>query len=58
MSSFVVGDKVQLKSGGPVMTVKKIDAPESILCVWFKDFELTSAKFLQETLEIFEEIQF
>lgn len=58
MLNIEVGDKVQLKSGGPVMTVKKIDTPESILCVWFKDVELTSANFLQETLEIFEEIQF
>lgn len=58
MSNFEVGDMVQLKSGGPVMTVKKIDTPQSILCVWFKDTELISANFLQETLEVFEEIKF
>ena len=58
MSIFNVGDRVQLKSGGPVMTIKEINTADSILCVWFKDVELTSANFLQETLEIFEEIQF
>ena len=58
MSIFNVGDRVQLKSGGPVMTIKEINTTDSILCVWFKDVELTSANFLQETLEIFEEIQF
>ena len=56
MLNFKVGDLVQLKSGGPVMTIKEISGLDSILCVWFKDVELVSANFLQETLEIFEEI--
>ena len=55
---FKVGDQVQLKSGGPVMTVKEISGGESILCVWFNDVELVYANFLQETLELFEGIQF
>lgn len=58
MSNFEVGDMVQLKSGGPVMTIEKVDTADSVLCVWFKDVELTSADFLQDTLEIFEEIHF
>jgi uncharacterized protein YodC (DUF2158 family) len=56
MLNFKVGDLVQLKSGGPVMTIKEINGLDSILCVWFMDVELVSANFLQETLEIFEEI--
>lgn len=58
MSIFKVGDLVQLKSGGPVMTIKEINTADSIFCVWFKDVELASATFLQDTLEFFEEIQF
>ena len=58
MSIFKVGDLVQLKSGGPVMTIEKINNAESIFCVWFRDVELTSANFLQDTLELFEEIHF
>jgi len=55
---FKVGDQVQLKSGGPVMTVKEISGGGGILCVWFNDVELVYANFLQETLELFEGIQF
>ncbi|HSR74783.1 MAG TPA: DUF2158 domain-containing protein [Sulfurovum sp.] len=58
MSNFKVGDLVQLKSGGPVMTIKEISGAESILCVWFKDVELVSDNFFQETLEIFKAIEF
>ena len=58
MSKFEIGDKVQLKSGGPVMTIEKIDNEEKIQCVWFKDVELESANFMQDTLEHFEEINF
>lgn len=57
MSAFKVGDLVQLKSGGPVMTIKEISAENGVLCVWFQDVKLVSDNFLQETLEIFEEIQ-
>ena len=35
---FNVGDTVQLKSGGPIMTVKSIDQIEGVEyadCVWF-----------------------
>ena len=47
MLNFKVGDLVQLKSGGPVMTIKEINGLDSILCVWFMDVELVSANFLQ-----------
>ncbi|WP_284124395.1 YodC family protein [Parerythrobacter aestuarii] len=32
--SFAAGDVVQLKSGGPPMTIASIDDEEA-LCVWF-----------------------
>ena len=39
MSTFRVGDVVQLKSGGPKMTVRKLgDHPTDALeCVWFSE---------------------
>lgn len=36
MEYFSVGDAVQLKSGGPVMTVESVDE-EGLNCVWFVD---------------------
>jgi uncharacterized protein YodC (DUF2158 family) len=34
---FKVGDTVQLKSGGPVMTVDSVhsEKDKSVLCIWF-----------------------
>ena len=34
MSKFKIGDVVQLKSGGPQMTVMKIEDSE-VTCLWF-----------------------
>ena len=51
------GDKVRVKSGGPVMTVKKIGEPafrkgETIWCDWFDDSgELKHATFSPDMLE-------
>lgn len=33
--SFNPGDRVQVKSGGPVMTVEHVNG-DSISCVWFE----------------------
>lgn len=35
MSDFVAGDQVQLKSGGPVMTVERVD-DSNVICIWFQ----------------------
>ncbi len=35
MSDIVIGDVVQLKSGGPYMTVTEIDSDSDAHCVWF-----------------------
>lgn len=34
MSEFGIGDRVQLRSGGPIMVVEKIE--ERVYCVWFE----------------------
>lgn len=53
------GDLVQLKSGGPVMTVEKIIANYGcfgngrvyVICTFFSDGRLQKAEFLQHTLK-------
>jgi len=37
--NFVIGEIVQLKSGGPIMTIETIDDDE-VCCVWFLDGEV------------------
>lgn len=49
---FTVGDIVVLKSGGPRMTLFKIEA-DACECVWFRDFaggEYVSHIFLKAAL--------
>ena len=47
-----IGSEVQLKSGGPIMTVKEIMGNgESVNCVWFDQGELKSSNFVVATLE-------
>ena len=33
---FKVGDQVQLRSGGPMMTVEEANSNEAVLCVWWQ----------------------
>jgi len=46
--SFEVGDVVQLKSGGPVMTVSKVEPPV-VTCVWFPS--LTDTATVEEKFD-------
>ena len=47
---FNLGDRVQLASGGPIMTVSDVDS-KSIECQWFdKKQELKVSEFIAETL--------
>lgn len=34
-SAFKIGDTVKLKSGGPMMTISRIDHEGTVWCVWF-----------------------
>jgi len=49
MSDFKEGDLVQLKSGGPAMTVQKVNEFSEgriiIDCQWFVDEKLQTARF-------------
>ncbi|TMM50930.1 DUF2158 domain-containing protein [Sulfitobacter sabulilitoris] len=35
MPDFSEGDRVQIKSGGPIMTVESVDG-DSVHCIWFQ----------------------
>jgi uncharacterized protein YodC (DUF2158 family) len=60
---FQPGDEVQLKSGGPVMTVERIGKDERtqedvIFCIWFhnegKKQILSRGSFIPATIEKYE----
>ena len=59
-SKFAKGDVVQLRSGGPKMTVEKvIEAPrrdeELLVCQWFSGSKLQNGSFRPESLVKVEE---
>ncbi|MGB0658896.1 MAG: DUF2158 domain-containing protein [Mangrovicoccus sp.] len=47
---FETGDVVVLKSGGPHMTVKKVE-DDAVRCVWFLNFGGSDAKPAGATFE-------
>jgi len=49
MAKFKEGDIVQLKSGGPKMTVEDI-FDDDIMCQWFEGSKLNEGIFTQESL--------
>jgi len=52
MAQFKIGDIVQLKSGGPAMTVAKIrDADKEYRCAWFKGASHESGFFVEDALQ-------
>ncbi|MFC7552645.1 YodC family protein [Pseudoroseomonas wenyumeiae] len=48
---FSLGDVVQLKSGGPHMTISVINPDRRIHTIWFVNDELKNGVFPPETLE-------
>jgi uncharacterized protein YodC (DUF2158 family) len=52
---FAIGDRVELKSGGPEMTVQSIEGSTKCYCAWFnKDgasYKLEGSMFIQQTLK-------
>ena len=54
---FTIGSVVQLRSGGPMMTVAEVFWPhgskeEKIDCVWFDDAQLQHGRFPPRTLKL------
>lgn len=55
MAKFKAGDIVQLKSGGPQMTINQVVEPDNeepiyIDCVWFSGKKLEGGRFLEEAI--------
>ncbi|MEO6924451.1 MAG: DUF2158 domain-containing protein [Bryocella sp.] len=50
MADIKTGDVVQLKSGGPKMTVNGLDEYGNAFCLWFADSKVDSKSFAAETL--------
>jgi uncharacterized protein YodC (DUF2158 family) len=59
-NNFKIGEVVQLKSGGPIMTIHNIGdyAPTGfnpgVLCVWFAGVQKNEAVFHPDALERYE----
>ena len=57
VSKYTKGDKVKLKSGGPVMTVHEVEVNSPMLyrgnlrCQWFAGKKLEEGYFPEESLE-------
>lgn len=43
--TFAAGDVVQLKSGGPVMTVQEIESGDQVFCIWFDKTKQCHGRF-------------
>ena len=52
MDELKIGDVVELKSGGPKMTIQGIDDMLGVHCNWFKDEKRESSNFNLNTLQI------
>ena len=51
MSEIQVGDTVQLKSGGPIMSVQEFDESGYAECIWFEKKQKQRAMFRPATLK-------
>lgn len=51
---FKAGDIVQLKSGGPPMTVEEDDRRGRYRCVWFKGASMEGGYFQEQSLKLYE----
>jgi uncharacterized protein YodC (DUF2158 family) len=51
MDELKPGDTVQLKSGGPIMTVRSIDRVEWITCDWFENNKAEHKQFNRAQLK-------
>jgi len=49
---FKTGDKVQLKSGGPIMTVNNIGKNGEIYCLWFAGDKYEKGHFPPGSLQL------
>jgi uncharacterized protein YodC (DUF2158 family) len=51
MEELEIGHVVQLRSGGPKMTVHSLDSDDDVLCQWFEGREMHEENFLKEVVK-------
>lgn len=51
MADLKVGQVVELKSGGPSMTVDQVGDDGQVYCKWFSKGQLSSEWFISDSLE-------
>jgi uncharacterized protein YodC (DUF2158 family) len=51
MEDFEIGDVVQLRSGGPKMTVHSLVSDGNVVCQWFEGNEVHEGHFPKEALK-------
>lgn len=51
MKGFEIGDVVQLRSGGPRMTVHSLVSDGDVVCQWFEESEVHEENFPNEVLK-------
>lgn len=53
--AFNPGDRVQIKSGGPIMTVERVDG-DSVTCAWMQNSGPVKAPRYTKKIETFAEV--
>jgi uncharacterized protein YodC (DUF2158 family) len=56
MEDFAIGDVVQLRSGGPKMTVHGVVSDGDVVCQWFEGNEVHDENFPNEALKKVEQV--
>ena len=57
MEDFEIGNVVQLRSGGPKMTVHSLVSDGDVVCQWFESNEVHRENFPKEALKQVEQIK-
>ena len=56
MENFEIGDVVQLRSGGPKLTVRSVISDGDIVCQWFETDVVHEGNFPNEALKKVEQV--
>jgi uncharacterized protein YodC (DUF2158 family) len=57
MEDFEIGDVVQLRSGGPKMTVNSLVSNGDVVCQWFECDDVHEENFPKEALKKVEQVE-